>query len=306
MKFSFKYSLLSAFAGIVSPSLALACACGCGVFDVQTGSMLPTQQGGTVWAEYDFMDQYKNWSGTSSSPAANNSDKVIRTDFITVGGEYMFNRDWGVIGEVPYWDRYFKTTDDSGNIAGYNHNAFGDVRLKGVYSGFSSDMSTGITFGLKLPTGDYSYANFDRDTEIGTGSTDLLLGAYHFGKLTNDGSWDWFANGELDQPFLITAGYRPGSEVDAVTGVYYDKWSFGGIKVAPIAQVIGSYRLSDRGPAADPQDSGYKRVLLSPGVEISAGSWKLNTDVAFPVYQDMTGNQLTAPVLVTATISHDF
>jgi hypothetical protein len=288
------------------PGLAYGCACGCGVFDVQTGSMLPTGPGGTVWTEYDFMNQNVNWSGTSSSSAANNSDKVIRTSFITVGGQYMFTREWGGMVEVPYWDRYFSTTDNSGNIAGYTHDNFGDVRVKGIYSGFSPDMSTGVTFGFKLPTGDYTYPNFDRDTEIGTGSTDVLLGAYHIGRLTGDGSWDWFINGELDQPFLISDGYRPGSEVDGVSGVYYDKWQVGSVKITPILQVLASYRLSDRGPAADPADSGYKRVLLSPGAEVSKGDWKLYADVALPVFQDETGNQLTAPALFTARLSRDF
>jgi hypothetical protein len=290
----------------MSPNLALACACGCGVFDVQTGSMLPNGPGGTVWAEYDFMNQNINWSGTSVAPAANNTDKVIRTHFMTAGGQYMFSREWGVNAEVPYWDRYFKTTDDSGNLVGFNHDNFGDVRVRGVYSGFSPDMSTGITFGFKLPTGDYKYANFDRDTEIGTGSTDLLLGAYHMGRLTKDNSWSWFTNVNLDQPFIISSGYRPGSEWDAVTGVYYDKWSWGGVKIAPIAQVIGSWRLSDRGPASNPDDSGYKRILLSPGVEVSRDNWRLYADVAFPVYQQMIGNQLTAPALFKISLSHDF
>lgn len=288
------------------PAQSLACACGCGVFDVQTSSMIPTSEGGTVWAEYNFMNQNVNWNGSQSASAAGNSDKVIRTNFITLGGEYMFSHDWGVMAEVPYWDRYFKTTDDSGNPASFSHSAFGDVRLRGVYSGFSPDMSTGVTFGLKLPTGDYSYSGFDRDTEIGSGSTDALFGAYHVGTLTPTASWDWFTTVQLNQPFLTTAGYRPGSEVDGTIGVYYNEWSIAGVKVAPIAQILASYRLSDRGPAADPQDSGYKRVLLSPGVELSKNGWKFDANVALPVYQNVTGNQLTAPALVTVALSHDF
>jgi len=61
-----------AFLGTLAPGLTLACACGCGIFDVGTASMFPTQQGGMVWTEYDFMDQNKNWSGTSQAPADNN------------------------------------------------------------------------------------------------------------------------------------------------------------------------------------------------------------------------------------------
>ncbi len=42
-------------------------------------------------------------------------------------------------------------------------------------------MSSGLSLGVKLPTGDWTYPNFDRDTSIGTGTTDLLLGGYHLG-----------------------------------------------------------------------------------------------------------------------------
>ncbi len=291
---------------LLVPKMALACACGCGVFDVQTGMMLPTGEGGTVWAEYDFMNQNVNWSRTSSSGAENNDDKVLRSQFFVLGGQYMFNRDWGVTATVPYTDRYFSTTDDDGNIAGFRHDNFGDVRVGGIYSGFSPDMSTGVTFGMKLPTGDYSYANFDRDSAIGSGSTDLLLGAYHMGRITADNIWGWFVNGQIDQPFLITAGYRPGTEVDAAGGVYYEKWSIAGIKITPIAQILGSYRLSDRGPAANPDNSGYKRVLLSPGVEVAVKAWRLDTFVSLPIYQDVTGNQLTAPVFFKVALSRNF
>ena len=88
---------------LLAPSLARACACGCGVFDVGTGAMFPDGSGGMVFAEIDFMDQNKNWSGTSRAPADNNADKEIKTKFYTVGGQYMFNRSWGVSIDVPYW-----------------------------------------------------------------------------------------------------------------------------------------------------------------------------------------------------------
>ena len=47
-----------------------------------------------------------------------------------------------------------------------------------MYTGFFKDMSTGVIFGLKLPTGTYTAPGLDRDTQIGSGSTDLMLGGY--------------------------------------------------------------------------------------------------------------------------------
>jgi len=288
------------------PGISAACACGCYVFDVQTSAMLPTQPGGMAFLEYDYMDQKQNWGGLHKAASTDNGDIQIRTSFITAGVQYMVNRDWGWSVEVPYWDRYFKTTDDNGNVGDFTHEAVGDIRVRGIYSGFSSDMSTGLTFGLKLPTGDYEYANFDRDTEIGTGSTDALLGFYHQGAITSSNSVAWFTTGSYDQPMLIAAGYRPGAEVDADAGVYYNDWAFGGWKVAPIGSAIGSIRWHDQGWASASSDSGYRRFLLAPGLEVSRGNWTAFADVAFPIFQYYTGNQLAAAQLYKFNVSWKF
>lgn len=108
-----------------------------------------------------------------------NTDKEIETNFGGVGFDYQFNSDWGISVKIPYWDRIFRTdigTPAVPDMTTYRHSALGDIRLLGRYTGFSSDLSTGVTLGLKLPTGDWTYLNFDRDTSIGTGTTDLLLG----------------------------------------------------------------------------------------------------------------------------------
>ena len=253
---------------------SLACACGCGVFDVGTGSLLPTQQGGIAFIEYDFLNQNRNWHATSRAPSDNNDDKDVKTSFVTVGAKYMFNRAWGIEGQVPYMARHFTATDDAtGDIVQRDHSAFGDVRIKGIYSGFSDDMSTGITFGLKLPTGDYRHTGFDRDTAIGSGSTDLLLGAYHMRRIA--GNWSGFARGEWAQPMLIRSDYRPGAEANASLGAYYEGWTLSDVKIAPVGQIINTYRLQDRGLAAHRTDSGYERVLLSPGIEVNMGRTKL-------------------------------
>ena len=58
--------------------------------------------------------------------------------------------------EVPYDFRYFKTRDDAGNIVSRNWSQLGDIRIEGIYTGFMADLSAGVTFGVKLPTGSYT------------------------------------------------------------------------------------------------------------------------------------------------------
>lgn len=296
-------------AAALVPGNAWACACGCGVFDVGTSSMFPTAQGGMLFLNYDYQDQNRNWSGTSTAPGANNTDKEIETDFFSVGLQYLFNYKWGIEAEVPYDYRAFKTLDPAGNLVSLHWHQFGDVRLRGIYTGFSPDFSAGVTLGVKLPTGSYTFEPqlVDRDTQIGTGSTDVLLGGFYHNSLIRYAKLDWYAQAELDVPVLIQDDYRPGVELDAAAGVYYYGLSVGRARVAPIAQVIFSERTSDSGAnAAHPVASGYQRLMLSPGFEVDLHPVKLYADAEFPVYQNFTGNQLAASVLFKVSLSFMF
>ena len=280
---------------MLAPSVGWACACGCGVFDVGTSSMFPTGEGGMAFLNYAYQDQNRNWSGTSQAPAANNDDKDIETHFVTFGFQYMFDRSWGAQVEAPYDFRYFKSEDGA-----RRWNQLGDIRLRGIYTGFLADLSAGATLGVKLPTGDFKFDPdvVDRDTQIGTGSTDILLGGFYRHNLDKNQRWDWFAQMELDVPVLIQDQYRPGLELDAAAGIDYKGLSLGRVKISPVAQVILSERTSDSGAnSAHPVASGYQRIMLSPGVEFHVHPVKIYADAEFPVYQNFTGNQLAASVL---------
>ena len=288
------------------PSFGLACACGCGIFDVGTSSMYANHAGGMLFVEYDYLDQSHNYRGTASAPAAHNKDKAIRSSFMTIGGQYQFNRSWGVSVELPYWERYFQTTEvNTGAIVAFNHGAIGDVRVRATYTGLSADLSSGLSLGLKLANGDASYPNFDADTEIGSGSTDLLLGAYHLGRLSADNRWSYFLQGQWDQPVAHHDNYRPGAEGVAVLGAYFEAWpSSTRIKFSPVGQLRAVYRRPDGGPDALVNDTGYVRWLISPGAEIAIGNLKFYADVALPVYTNARGNQLFANEMWKLNVSY--
>jgi hypothetical protein len=133
------------------------CACGCDIFDIATSAMFPNHPGGMVFVDYDFQDQNQNWNGTSTAPASHNDDKEIKTSFTDVGLQYLFNASWGVQLEVPYDFRSFTTKTDAGKIVTDHWNQFGDVRIEGLYTGISADLSAGVNLGVKLPTGDYKF-----------------------------------------------------------------------------------------------------------------------------------------------------
>src|SRR5271166_1621455 len=137
----------------LTPGIAGACACGCGVFEVATPSLIPDGAGGTAWVEYDYMDQYINWHATRPASETQNNDKKLETNFVTLGGQYMFNHQWGAMLEVPYWQRNYTGAynGNNGDVQSFDQNSVGDIRLLGVWTGLSEDMSTGLLAGFKVP-----------------------------------------------------------------------------------------------------------------------------------------------------------
>jgi hypothetical protein len=279
-----------------------ACACGCGVFEVGTASMLPHGQGGMVWLEYDYQDQKEDRHGTSSAPPSANEDTDIRTDFFMAGFQYFFNRKWGVEVEVPVDHRHFVSGGDTADWT-----AIGDTRVHGLYTGFFEDQSLGIDFGLKLPTGNWTHPGPDRDTEIGTGATDLLLGGYYRTNLTADRDWTFFTQVEADVPVISQEQYLPGFELDSSAGIYYSGFRVHGVTISPVGQVLASYRTPDSGSnSAGPSGSGFERLILSPGVEFHFHPFSVYTDVEIPVFTDYRGDQLAASSAFKVIVSYHF
>jgi hypothetical protein len=307
MKFLRWTALAAAAILMLNPSTVRACACGCGVFDVGGDTMVANGASHEVFVEYDDLDQTTNFDGAARGPAANNTDKEIKSNFLVVGGQVMINQDWSLMGEIPVTNRAFRTTAP-GSLMTFNDTSLGDIRLMAVYTGLSHDMSTGLIVGVRLPTGDFRAAGFDRDVEIGSGSTDLLLGAYHSGQVGGNENWTYLVQGLADLPATGQGGYVPGDEVDASASITYGGWSSkdGTLRLEPLLQLIGSLRAPDHGPAADPDNTGYQRLLISPGMQLNAGNWKLYGDVEFPIAQYVKGNQLIAPEQFKLVLSRSF
>ena len=154
-----------------------------------------------------------------------------------------------------------------------------------MYTGFFKDMSTGSHFGVSFLRYFQGFG-IDRDNQIGTGSTDLLLGAFHCGLLSGDNAWQYFSQILWRQPFLYQAAadpqgffdgigasfnYFPAAQIDAAAGIV-DSNSYhvlGLDKITPLGQVIVSHQNADSGTGADPFNSGFDRVMLSPGIEFT-------------------------------------
>jgi hypothetical protein len=125
----------------------------------------------------------------------------------------------------------------------------------------------------------------------------------------------WYAQVQLDVPVLIQDQYRPGVEVDTALGLYYQNWRVGRVGITPVAQVIPSERTSDTGANASggandgpvgEVDSGYQRILLSPGIEFDVHPFTIYADAEFDVFQLSRGDQLVSPVLFKVSVTYMF
>ncbi len=321
--------VISAAAMPLLPASSWACACGCGIFDVGAQT-LPTESGLLVWFRYTYMNQNQNWERGGKAPASDNGDKELNTSFYTPGAAYAVSDDWMVMAELPIYVRQLTTTDD-GTVQGPPGSIFtghdttpGDLQLSTVYTGLSSDLSTGLSFGVKLPTGDFKGPagqlgglEFDRDSLPGTGSTDLMLGGFHTGALTNDQKFSYFVQARYQFAVLTRDSYRPGNELDAASGLSYDLGGNGVFdKISPVLQLIGSYRQHDTGANADPPNSGYKRLYFAPGIDLQIDRFRFYADVELPIYQyanaassiaiEGTSGQLVARALYKLEVAYAF
>ena len=116
--------------------------------------------------------------------------------------------------------------------------------------------------------------------------------------------------------------YYPGAQIDGAIGINYNNLYhvLGLDKITPLAQVIISHRDADSGTGSDPYNSGFDRVMLSPGVEFTKvvdeannRVVKLYADVEVPVYYRAnaannagTEGQLVAPYLIKVVASYNF
>ena len=248
----------------------------------------------TVAGQTTFLNQDQAMRGGSKIPLSQSGDQHINTTFYNLNVQYQLNRSWGIMAMVPYWQRRFTTNANFGatpaQIENYSADALSDVRIEGIYSGFSPDMSTGLIFGLKLPTGTHTATGLDRDTQPGTGTTDVLLGGYKWGNLAPN--WSWYAQGIFRSALDSRDGYRPGNSLHLVGAVHYDGFRFKD-HVAPMLQVNVNGRLSDSGINSDPANSGLRSVFITPGLLFDLGRhWMANAEIYIPVYYHVTGVQL--------------
>jgi hypothetical protein len=280
-----------------------------------------------VWTEpgmrfdlrFEYIDQDQPMSGSSKVgvgeiPRHHDEVRTINRNWLATF-DYTFNDKWGVAATLPVVDRdhtHIHNHQGQQLVDNWNFTEVGDVRVLGRRQWSSENRealridSYGVTFGLKLPTGETDVRNADgdlaeRSLQPGSGTTDLLLGAY-FSRQLGSGS-SWFTDVQVQQPLNSHDNFKPGLRVGFDVGYRYGASD----KLTLMVQLNALYKDRDQGSEAEPEDSGGNFLFVSPGLSyVIAKKVQLYSFVQLPLYQYVNGVQLTANWSVVAGISTRF
>ena len=341
LKLRNKLSLGMVLTALIGSSEAYACAsCGCTLSTDWGSQGVSTKSGLSGDLSYSYINQNQMIYGNSKPSAAllqslyaNGQEIETSTVTQTTTATFNYNGETGGVSlQLPYIHRTHGTNgvtaDTTGAGADYGANysessasGLGDIRLIGHYNGFSDDKTTGIIFGVKLPTGDYN-ANFtsgaaantplDSGLQLGTGSTDYILGAYTSGTFSTYG---WFVQGTVQHSLtgLVnepSGSYRPGDAYLLNSGIRYAGF---GSMFSPMLQLNLVHREYDQGTGV-PNDvftgspiSGGNLAYLSPGLSVRLGGGaSVYGFVQVPIYQNVGSLQLVPQYIANVGVHQNF
>jgi hypothetical protein len=90
-------------------------------------------------------------------------------------------------------------------------------------------------------------------------------------------------------------------------GIYHEgQESASGFALTSLLQAVYTWRGHDSGIESEPENTGYTRTLIAPGLELRQGPWRAYADIAFPVQQNVSGNQLVPPAYFKLILSRAF
>jgi hypothetical protein len=308
------------------PQRSNACAsCGC-TLSADAAMGYSAMPGWRLSIEYDYIDQNQLRSGThavSGVPAGTELEHETVNQYVTTGLSYSPSSSWNVTLLIPYVIRSHSTygiydpTQPLPELSRSFSSSLGDIKLIGSYQGLLPTNNLGIQLGMKLPSGQYGTAvqfysgpnagsPLDASLQPGTGSTDIIVGAYYYQAISQD--FDAFVNGEfqsavkhkMDQP---GNDYRPGNSTTVSFGLRYE----GNPRWVPQLQVNLLHKSPDQGALADVQNTAGNVVFLSPGITAQlATSLHLFAFAQLPLYSNLYGIQLFPRWTASAGVTYAF
>jgi hypothetical protein len=305
---------------------AWGCAtCGC-TLSADAAMGYSAEPGWRLNFEYDYLHQDQLRDGThavSGVPDGNELEHDTLNRYFTVDLNYNPNADWNIDLKVPYVVRTHSTYGDFDgsqplpSLSYSRSSSLGDIKIIGSYQGFLAAHNLGVQLGVKLPTGRYGTAidfnsgpnagtPLDASLQPGTGSTDVLLGAYYYRAISENfeiivnGQFQSAVSQKMDRP---GNDYRPGNSQTFSVGLRYEAhptW-------APQLQLNLLHKSADQGALADTPDTVGTVLFVSPGLTASVlPTLHVYGFAQLPVYSNLDGYQLFPRFTVSVGLSYAF
>lgn len=226
-----------------------------------------------------------------------------------------FASGWGISVVAPVADRdhtHIHNHRGAQHVEQWNFAELGDIRVTGRYplpliGDPSSPSTSGLIIGVKLPTGRIDVTNTsgavaERSLQPGTGTTDVIAGAYYHQALPHSNA-SWFAQAQYQHALHQHDGFKPGAQLGADIGYRYGLSD----KLGALVQLNAVLKRRNSGAQAEPADSGSRSVFLSPGLSHAVTSnMQVYGFYQLPVYQHVNGVQLTAKRALVVGLSGRF
>jgi hypothetical protein len=281
---------------------------------------------------YAKADTFRGGSSKITPDLPSGSDEEIENmrtinQMLDLNVDYAVNAKWNVGVDLPFVMRDHNHTFDSSVSGPFEQqakfNALGDARVLGKYKFDSAEhhAGSGMSIGIKLPTGaiDKTMAPPDpadpatpyaleRSAQPGSGSTDLLIGAYYHQDI-EDSPWGWFVSGQFQDAVKTRDEYRPGNTLNLDLGAHYPFAA----TLTGLLQLNAQFKNRDTGLNANPA-SGGDSLNFSPGLSyVVAPKTSLYGFVQIALLQyantdpDVPGSgQLTAPWSFALGVSRSY
>lgn len=308
MKRVARIALLTISGLLLAPTASASCGSAfCTVNSNWTAETAATEIGDTLDFRFEYIDQDQLRSGSSRVSAGEfpeEHDEVsTQNRNLLARYSHTFNSRWGVSVNVPFVDRehFHVHNDEEGpEPERWAFSQIGDASIVGRYQfeGIGDPMkpwASGLTFGVKVPTGSINQVNEDgeraeRSLQPGTGTTDLIAGAYFHQRLTRQDA-TLFAQAQFQHATGMHDEFEPGDRYHLDLGY---RVGIGG-RFGAMLQLNYLHKDRDAGAQAEPEDSGGDFVFLSPGLSY-AFSDKVQAYMFYqlPLEQHVNGVQLTA------------
>jgi hypothetical protein len=273
--------------------------------------------GTRVDLRYEYMDQDQPRAGSravSVGEVPRHHDEVRTTGrSLTALIDHSFGPTWGLTVSVPWVARDHMHIHNHHGVQipeAWELSGVGDIRVQARYHFAPSapdDSASGWTFGLKLPTGKTDATNgsgmvAERTLQPGTGSTDVLLGAFVGGEWLATGT-RWFTQMLWQQSVSTHDGFRPGNQLQINGGIQRGLTG----RLEGMIQINAQFRGRDEGPSAEPADSGGRALFAAPGLGYALSrDTRIYGFVQLPLYQYVNGVQLTLSKSAVLGLSHHF